>query len=105
MPSYILLSSVTAEGGKTLHANPDRMVEVNSEIEGLGCKVVAQYAVLGEIDFVTIVEAPDNAAIAHLSIALASRGTIKITSLAAIPIPELIKKLKGPQQMSRRKKK
>lgn len=95
MPSYILLSTITAQGDRTLHSNPERIAEVDREISQFGCKVVAQYAVLGEYDFVTIVEAPDNATIAHLSIDLASRGTVKIVTLPAIPVPELVEKLKS----------
>jgi len=103
MPTYILMSSLTAEGGRTLHANPDRMVAVNKEIAEFGCKVVGQYAILGPWDFITIVEAPDNETVAHLSVALSSRGTVKITTLPAIAVRELVEKLKGPRQIGRAK--
>jgi len=105
MPTYILMSTLTAEGAQTLHANPDRMLEVNKEIKDFGCKVVTQYATLGSIDFVTIVEAPDNETVAHLSSDLASRGTVKITTLAAIPVGDLVKKMKSPHRMGRTGKK
>ena len=101
MPTYVLLSSLTSSGGQTLHANPDRMTEVNKEIAEFGCKVTAQYAVLGKYDFVTIVEAPDNETVAHLSVDLSSRGTVKITTLPAIPVNDLVEKLKGPHHMGR----
>jgi uncharacterized protein with GYD domain len=101
MPTYILLSRLTPEGRQTLHKNPDRLEEVNTEIAEFGCKVVAQYAVLGNYDFVSIVEAPDNETAAHLSIDLGSRGSIDITTLPAIPTPELRQKLSGPKQMGR----
>jgi uncharacterized protein with GYD domain len=101
METYVLLSSLTSEGGQTLHAHPDRMEDVNKEIAEFGCSVVAQYAVLGPYDFVTIVEAPDNETIAHLSVDLSSRGTVKVTTLPAIPVDRLISKLKGPEQMGR----
>ena len=94
MPTYILCSSLTAEGGQTLHTNPDRMMEVNREIAELGCKLVGQYATLGIYDFVTIIEAPDNETIAHLSIDLSSRRTVKIMTLPAIPVSDLVGKLK-----------
>jgi uncharacterized protein with GYD domain len=77
------------------------MMDVNREIGEFGCSVVSQYAVLGPYDFVTIVEAPDNETIAHLSVDLASRGTVKIMTLPAIPIESLREKLKGPEQMGR----
>jgi uncharacterized protein with GYD domain len=75
---------------------------VNKEISEFGCKVVTQYAVLGGYDFVTIVEAPDNETVAHMSVDRSSRGTVKITTLPAIPVTELKAKLKGPKQMGKR---
>ena len=101
MPSYILLTSLTPEGGQTLYANPERIAEVNREIGEFGCKVAAQYATLGLYDFVTVVEAPDNATIAHLSINLASRGTVKIMTLPALPVDELVGKLKASKHKAR----
>ena len=74
----------------------------NQEITEFGCNVVSQYALLGSHDFITIVEAPDNATIAHLSIDLSSRRTVKITTLPAISVPELVEKLKGPKQIGRK---
>ena len=94
MARYILLSTLTPEGQKTLKSNPDRVKEVNKEIEGFGVKLLEQYAVLGPYDFVNIVEAPDNDAVFKMSIELGSRGTIKILSMPAIKTDELIKSLK-----------
>ena len=93
MATYIMLSTLTEEGAETIKERPGRIKEVNREIEALGAKVVAQYAVLGPYDFVNIVEAPDNETVARVSIELASRGSIKIQTLAAIPIDEFIAKL------------
>ncbi len=101
MPTYILLSSLTPQGSQTLHKDPDRLDAVNKEIKDFGCKVVTQYAVLGGYDFVTIIDAPDNETVAHLSVDLASRGTVKITTLPAIAIQQLKGKLKGPKQIGR----
>jgi uncharacterized protein with GYD domain len=101
MPTYILLTTLTSEGAHTLHANPDRLGAVNDEVSKLGCKVVEQYAVLGAYDFVTIVEAPDNETVAHLSVDLASRGTARIETLAAIGVESLMEKLKGPAQLGK----
>lgn len=99
MPRYVMLSTLTPEGRQTMHKNPDRLEEVNKEMAEFGCMIVAQYAVLGNFDFVSIVEAPDNETIAHMSVDLGSRGTIAITTLPAIPTADFIKKLKGPKQM------
>lgn len=90
MATYILLSSVTDDGAKTIKENAARIKEVNKELEEFGVKVTDQYAVLGPFDFVNIVEAPDNATIARVSAELGSRGSVKIQTLAAIPIDEFI---------------
>ncbi len=102
MPEYILLSTLTPEGRRTLHSDPDRLDEVNQEIAEFGCEVVAQYAVLGNYDFITVIKAPDNQTVAHLSVDLGSRGTVNITTLPAIAMAELRSKLKGPKQMGRK---
>ncbi len=94
MPIYILLSTLTAEGGKTIKKRPERIREVNKEIEAFGVKVLSQYAVLGPYDFVNVIEAPDNTTVARVSVELGSRGTIKIMSLPAIPIEEFITAIK-----------
>ena len=90
MPTYILLSTLTAEGRKTIKEKPSRIKEVNKEIEAFGAKVVSQYAVLGPYDFVNVVEAPDNESITRVSVELGSRGTIQIMSLPAIPIDKFV---------------
>lgn len=90
MPTYILLTNVTDEGSKTLKHNPGRIKEVNKEIEQLGVRVVAQYATLGPYDFVNIVEGPDAQTMARVSAELASRGTLRILTMAAMSIDEFI---------------
>ncbi len=90
MPMYILLSTLTPEGRKTIKENAERIREVNKEIEAFGAKVLTQYAVLGPYDFVNIVEAPDNEAITRVSLELGSRGTIEIMSLPAMSVNDFI---------------
>ena len=94
MPTYIMLSNLTDDGAKTLKENPSRLQEVNKEIEKLGAKVTAQYAVLGPYDFVSVVEAPDNEAIVRVSVELSSRGSVKILTLPAIPVANFVRNLK-----------
>lgn len=95
MPKYILLSKLTSEGRRTIKSKPERIKEVNREIEVFGAKVLEQFAVLGGYDFVNIVEAPNNEAIAQVSIELGSRGTVEITSLPATPIDDFIAMVKS----------
>jgi len=94
VPIYILLSTLTAEGRRTIKERPSRIKEVNKEIEAFGAKVISQYAVLGPYDFVNVVEAPDNETITRVSVELGSRGTVEIMSMPAIPIDKFIAMVK-----------
>ena len=90
MPTFIMLTRLTPEGVQTVKNNPSRIQEVNREIEAVGATVKAQWATLGEYDFVNVVEAPDEKRMARVSLELGSRGTARYESLAAIPIDEFI---------------
>lgn len=90
MPTFILLSTLTQQGVQTLKSNPERLRQVNQDVEELGCRVVHQWATLGEFDFVNVVEAPDIATIAKVSVALGSRGSTKIETLPALEIEEFL---------------
>jgi uncharacterized protein with GYD domain len=94
MALYILLSTLSDEGRKTVKSKPERIKEVNKEIEGMGAKILAQYAVLGMYDFVNVVEAPGNETMVKISVALGARGTVQIMTLPAMPIDDFIKSLK-----------
>lgn len=90
MATYLMLCKLTPQGTATIKNNPERILEVNHEIESLGAKVTAQWATLGEYDFVSVVEAPDTQTIARVSLELGSRGTTTYETLAAIPVEEFI---------------
>ena len=94
MGIYIILTRLTDEGAKTLKERPERVKEVNQELEKMGLKVLEQYIVFGEYDFVNIVEAKDNISVMKAMVELASRGTIRTTTLPAIPVDEFIKEMK-----------
>lgn len=94
MAYYVVLSTLTDEGRKTVKENPKRILDVNKELEKMGIKVKEQFAVLGPYDFVNIVEAPDNIAIMKMSVELGARGSVQLLTMAAIPVEEFIKKLK-----------
>ena len=93
MPTYIMLTRLTSDGVKTIKDNPSRVHEVNKEVEQLGVKVVSQWATLGEYDFITVVEAPDEKTMAKLSVEMGSRGTVKNETLTAIEAEEFTKAL------------
>ncbi len=94
MPHYIILSTLTDEGRKTIKEKPERILEVDKEIEGMGLKIRGQYALLGPYDFANIVEAPDNETIMKMSLNIGARGSTRLLTLAALPVEEFIKKLK-----------
>jgi uncharacterized protein with GYD domain len=87
------MTTLTAQGVQTLKANPDRLREVNSDVEELGARVLHQWAVLGPFDFVNVVEAPDTATIAKVSVALGARGSSKIQSWEALEIEDFLNQL------------
>ena len=93
MPTYLMLSTLTPQGVQTLKANPSRLREVNRDVEELGARVLHQWATLGEYDFVNIVEAPDAATIARVSVSLGARGSTKIRTLTALSIDEFLQAL------------
>ena len=90
MPTYIMLTKLTPEGIQTIKNNPARIREVNTEVAQLGAEVKAQWATLGEYDFVNVIEAPDERAMARVSLELGSRGTSRYETLTAIPIDDFI---------------
>jgi uncharacterized protein with GYD domain len=93
MPTYIMLSTLTPEGVQTVKNNPQRIKEVNAEVDRLGAKVTAQWATLGHVDFISIVEAPDEQTMMRVSLELGSRGTGRYETLSAIPIDDFIASL------------
>ena len=93
MPTYIMLTRLTPDGVKTVKDNPARVQEVNKEVEQLGVKVLNQWATLGEYDFITVVEAPDEKAMAKLSIEMGSRGTVMNQTMTAIDVEDFISAL------------
>ena len=93
MAIYILLSRLSQQGVATLKSNPDRLSEVNKDVEELGAKVLHQWATLGEFDFVNVLEAPDIAAVAKVSVALGARGSTRIETLPALEIEDFLRTL------------
>jgi uncharacterized protein with GYD domain len=93
VPTYVMLTTLTPEGVQTLKNNPSRILEVNKEVEQLGASVKAQWAVLGQYDFVSVLEAPDEKTMARVSLELGSRGTARYETLTGIPVEDFIANL------------
>ena len=94
MATYIMLSSITPQGAKTIKMKPGRIKEVDKEVEKMGGKILSQYATLGPYDFVTVLEAPDNETVAKISLEIGARGSVRILTLAAVPVDTFISKIR-----------
>ncbi|MBA7469364.1 Glutamine synthetase and cystathionine beta-lyase binding protein [subsurface metagenome] len=94
MPTYVMLTKLTVWGRKTIKERPERIKEVNKEVEAMGARIIGQYALLGPYDFVNILDAPDDATISRVAIELGSRGTLETMTLSAITLNEFISNLR-----------
>ena len=94
MSVYVMLTSLTDAGRKATDEDPESLREINKEVEYLGVKILAQYALLGQYDFVNILEASSNEAVARLATRLSGKGTMQTLTMAAMKIDDLIAALK-----------
>lgn len=101
---YVMLSTLSESGRKVLRERPGWIRKVNADVERMGARVVAQWAVLGPYDFVTVVDAADNAAVSRVSVELGARGSVQMMTMAAIPMDEFIGRLEGAQTGKRRER-
>ena len=90
MAIYVMLTTLTDEGRKTIKENPSRIKEVNKEVEAMGAKILTQYVLLGPYDFVNILEAPDNRTMSRIALELGARGTVQTVTMAALTLDEFI---------------
>jgi len=95
MPIYVMLTTLTDTGRKAIQDDPEIIREINKEVELMGVKLLNQYGLLGQYDFINLLEAPSNESVAKLAIRLSARGTMQTLTLAAIPLDDLINTLKG----------
>jgi uncharacterized protein with GYD domain len=94
MATYLMLSTLGPDGAQTMRDNPERLKQVNTEVEAMGVRVLEQYALLGRYDFLNIIEAPDELTMAKVAVMLGARGTLKTLTIPAIPIDDFIAAVK-----------
>ena len=94
MPKFVMLSTLGPDGYSRLRDDPQRLLAVNADVEAMGVKVLAQYALLGNWDFLNILEAPDEVTMMKVATRLAARGTVKTLTMAAVEVEDFISKLK-----------
>jgi len=104
MAVYLMLTTLTDEGRKTIKATPARIKEVNKEVEAMGVKILAQYALLGPYDFINILEAPNSETMVRVAVELGSRGTLGTLTMAALTMDEFTRSLKGGTGRARARK-
>ena len=97
MSIYVMLTSLTDAGRKVTDEDPDSLKEINKEVEYMGVKILSQYALLGQYDFVSILEAPSNEAVARLATRLSGKGTMQTLTMAAMEMDDIIAALKKKQ--------
>ena len=102
---YVMLSTLSESGRKVLRERPGWIRKVNGDVERMGARVVAQWAVLGPYDFVTVVDAADNATVSRVSVELGARGSVQMMTMPAIPLDEFIRCLERPEPAKRRERK
>ena len=95
MPKYVMLSTLGPDGYARLRDSPERLKEVNADVESMGVKVLSQYALLGQYDFITVLDAPDERAVARVATTLSARGTLKTLTLTAIEVDDYVAILGG----------
>ncbi|MGH6689282.1 MAG: GYD domain-containing protein [Gammaproteobacteria bacterium] len=105
MSVYVMLSTLSESGRKVLRERPGWIRKVNADVERMGARVVAQYALLGAYDFLTVVEAPDNATISRVSVEIGARGSVHMMTMAAIPLDEFIGRLEQGGEKGKARKK
>jgi uncharacterized protein with GYD domain len=98
MPTYVMLTKLTTWGRKSIKERPERIKEVNKEVEAMGVRIIGQYAVLGPYDFVNILDAPDDAAVSRVAVELGSRGTLETMTMSAITLNDFIANLAQNQK-------
>jgi uncharacterized protein with GYD domain len=94
MAIYVMLTKLTGEGRRTIKERPERIKEVNKEVEAMGAKVLNQYSLLGPYDFVNIIDATDNTTISRVAVELGARGTLETLTMPATGLDDLINTLK-----------
>ncbi len=101
MPYYVMLTTLTGHGRKTLMTNPGRIWEVNREVEEMGAKILVQYSLLGPYDFINILEAPNDTVIARVAAQLGSRGTLQPLTMSAITVEDLVKEIQTAKALNK----
>ena len=96
MPTYLMFSTLSPQGLQTLQVTPERLLEVNREIEAAGARVLEQWALLGPYDILSVLDAADDDTVSRISAEMAARGSAQVETMVAIPVDTFIDLFKSP---------
>jgi uncharacterized protein with GYD domain len=104
MPLYLTTFSYTPETWARLIGNPeDRREAAQSYIESVGGKLHGFWYAFGEHDAYTLWEAPDNASMAAVALAITAGGALSsLETTALLTVDETIDALRKAQQVGYR---
>ena len=91
MATFIRLVSMTEQGVKNILKFSEQVAEAKKILEANNARFIEVYATLGRYDFVAIIDAPDEKAIAKVSALIASQGNFRAETLPAVPLEEFTK--------------
>ena len=83
MPRYVSLVRFTDQGIQAIKDGPERLAQARHDFEATGAKIIDFYLTLGRYDAVAVIEAPDDATMAQLSLSVAARGNSRSETLRA----------------------
>jgi len=100
MPKYLIQGRYTPEGVKGLAKDKasGRKAAIQAAMKALKGKVESLYFALGADDVVVIVDAPDNIAIAALSLNIGSTGMVNIRTTPLLTVDEVDQALALPSK-------
>ena len=90
MAIFITMTNLSPEGRKALQKDLSRIKANNKELEAMGVKVLAQYATLGQYDFINIFEAPNADAIFKVAFHLTGKGIAQVQTMEAKNLDDFI---------------
>ena len=86
MATYIMLLTLTPEGREKMLQDTESVLRAQRSITIPDVQVLGLYGVLGDYDFVGILDAPDNETVARFSLELGVRAGVHVATMPAIPI-------------------
>jgi len=83
MATYVLLFRYTQPGITTVKDSPGRIDAMRKSCRALGAELKTVHLVMGQYDFVGLLEAPDDVTAAKASLAWSSQGNVSCETLRA----------------------